>query len=326
MASETKTARWKLILGYTAFALVAFVLCLMFTFPYDAVRSRLVTEAAAQGLAVRIGGLRPGLSGVTATNVRVSKPPSPLGADAVAALARGESGGMGPDELGEALTFDSVALRPSLFPPGVVLKLKGMGGTVNVHVGGLSGTALDVDVDGVQAGGGNLPAYTGVDMEGTVNAKVSLQAPGTMVRGQPVDWSQATGTVVMDTQGLTIKGGKAAIPMGGGPAMPMDLPRVLLGELKGDIQFDKGLGTVRDLNLKSEDLEGSGTGTVKLGRRLEYSELALDVRLKFEQAFQQRLGPLALAVNMLPADRDNPGWRGGRLTGMVGSPRFAPKH
>lgn len=325
MASESKTARWKLILGYTAFALVAFALCLMLTFPYDAVRSRLVTEAAAQGLAVRIGGLRPGLSGVTATNVRVSKPPSPLGADAVAALARGESGGLGTDELGEALIFDSVALRPSLFPPGVVLKLKGMGGTVNVHVGGLSGTALDVDVDGVQAGGGNLPAYTGVDMEGTVNAKVSLQAPGTMVRGQPVDWSQATGTVVMDTQGLTIKGGKAAIPMGGGPAMPMDLPRVLLGELKGDIQFDKGLGTVRDLNLKSEDLEGSGTGTVKLGRRLEYSELALDVRLKFEQAFQQRLGPLALAVNMLPADRDNPGWRGGRLTGMVGSPRFAPK-
>ncbi|WP_223635182.1 type II secretion system protein GspN [Corallococcus sp. EGB] len=325
MATESKTARWKLVVGYTAFAVAAFVLCLMFTFPYDAVRSRLVTEAAAQGLAVRIGGLRPGLSGVTATNVRVSKPPTPLGADSIAALARGESGGLGPDELGEALIFDSVALRPSLFPPGVVVKMKGMGGTVDVHVGGLSGTSLNVDIEGVQASGGNLPKYTGVDMEGTLNGKLALQAPGTMMRGQPVDWSQASGTVTLDTQGLTIKGGKAAIPMGGGPAMAMELPRMLLGELKGDLQFDKGLGTVRDLNIKSEDLEGSGTGTVKLGRRLEYSELALDVKLKFEQAFQQRLGPLALAVNMLPQDHDNPGWRGGRLTGMVSSPRFGPK-
>jgi type II secretion system protein N len=196
---------------------------------------------------------------------------------------------------------------------------------VNIHVGGMSGTSLNVDVDGVQASGGNLPKYTGVDMEGTLNAKLALQAPGTMIRGQPVDWSLASGTVVVDTQGLTIKGGTAAIPMGGGPAMPMALPRVVLGELKGDLQFDKGLGTVRDLNIKSEDLEGTGTGTVKLGRRLEYSELALDVGLKFEQAFQQRLGPLALAVNMLPQDRDKPGWRGGRLSGMVSSPRFGPK-
>ncbi|NNC17114.1 type II secretion system protein GspN [Corallococcus exiguus] len=325
MATESKIARWKLVLGYTAFAVVAFILCLLLTFPYDAVRSRLVTEAAAHGLAVRIDSLRPGLSGVTATNVRLSKPPTPLGSESVAALARGESGGLGPDELGQPLIFDSVALRPSLFPVGVVVKMKGMGGTVNIHVGGMSSTSLNVDVDGVQAGGGNLPAYTGVDMEGTLNAKLALTAPGTLIRGQPVDWSQASGTVALDTQGLTIKGGKAAIPMGGGPAMPMELPRVVLGELKGDLQFDKGMGTVRDLNLKSEDLEGSGTGTLKLGRRLEYSELGLDVRLKFEQAFQQRLGPLALAVNMLPQDRDNPGWRGGRLTGMVSSPRFGPK-
>ena len=325
MATDSKTARWKLVVGYTAFALVAFVLCLLLTFPYDAVRTRIVTEAASQGLAVRIDGLRPGLSGVTATNVRVSKPPVPLGADSVAALARGESGGLGPEELGEALTFDSVALRPALFPPGVVVNAKAMGGTVHVNVGGLSGTSLDVDVDGVQAGGGNLPRYTGVDMEGTLNARISLKAPGTLIRGQAVDWSQASGTVALNTQGLTIKGGKAAIPMGGGPGMPMDLPRMVLGELKGDLQFDKGLGTVKDLNLKSEDLEGQGSGTVKLGKRLAYSELGLDVRLKFEQAFQQRLGPLAIAVNMLPVDRENPGYRGGRLTGMVSSPRFAAK-
>ncbi|MFP2913264.1 type II secretion system protein GspN, partial [Pyxidicoccus sp. 3LFB2] len=73
MASETKPARWKIVLGYAAFAVVAFILGLFVTFPYDAIRTRLVTEAAQAGFAVRIGSLRPGLAGITATQVRVSK-------------------------------------------------------------------------------------------------------------------------------------------------------------------------------------------------------------------------------------------------------------
>ncbi|MFP2934422.1 type II secretion system protein GspN, partial [Pyxidicoccus sp. 3LG] len=78
MPPETKPARWKVVLGYTAFAVFAFILGLFVTFPYDAIRTRIVSEAAQAGLAVRIGSLRPGLAGITATDVRVSKPPQPL--------------------------------------------------------------------------------------------------------------------------------------------------------------------------------------------------------------------------------------------------------
>lgn len=325
MPPETKPSRWKVVLGYAAFAVFAFILCLLLTFPYDAVRTRLVTEAAAQGLAVRIGSLRPGLSGITATQVSVSKPPAPLSADTVAALARGENTMLGPAELGTALTFDSVAVRPTLFPPGLAVNLNAMGGKISIVSGGLKTSTLQVDAKGVQLSGGNLPAYTGVDMEGTVNATLVMTAPGSGLKGDAVDWSQGTGTLKLDTQGVVIKGGKVPIPMGPGPAMPMDLPRIVVGELNGDIQFEKGLGTVQNLQLKSDDLEGSGTGTLKLGKRVEYSELGMDVKIKFDPEFQKRLGPLSIGLAMLPADREDPTYRGGRLIGMLSSPRFQPK-
>ncbi|MBU8894951.1 type II secretion system protein GspN [Corallococcus sp. H22C18031201] len=326
MSPDSKPARWKVVLGYAAFAVVAFILCLLFTFPYDAVRSRVVTEAAGQGLAVRIGSLRPGLYGITAHDVRLSKPPAPLSPDTVASLARGESTVLGAAELGEALVFDSVAMRPTLFPPGLAVNASAMGGSLFLSVGGLSDLAVRLEARGLKANGGNLPAYTGLDMEGNVSGNLALNMPGSVFKIASADWSAATGTLTLDTKGLLIKSGKVAIPISpGSPAMPMDAPRIELGELNGDIQFDKGLGTVKTLTLKSDDLDGSGTGTVKLGKRPEYSELALDVRLKFDPDFQKRLGPLSIALNFLPTDRENPQYRGGKLTGMLSSVRFQPK-
>ena len=43
---------WRPRLGYGAFTLVAFLLSLRWTFPADAVKQRLVVEAAAQGLSL----------------------------------------------------------------------------------------------------------------------------------------------------------------------------------------------------------------------------------------------------------------------------------
>ena len=62
MAAETtKIARWKLALGYGAFSLVAFLVCLFLTFPYDTLRKRAVDTAADAGYALRIGSA-PGIS------------------------------------------------------------------------------------------------------------------------------------------------------------------------------------------------------------------------------------------------------------------------
>ncbi|QQR46785.1 type II secretion system protein GspN [Myxococcus xanthus] len=321
MSTDSKAARWKILLGYAAFAVVAFVVGLLVTFPYDAIRKRLVSEAAQAGLAVRIGSLRPGLAGITATNVRVSKPPQPLSADTVAALARGE-GMLGAAELGEPLVLDSVALRPALFPPGIAMRASIMGGTLSASVGLLGDTRVKVTADGLQASGGNLPAFTGMDLDGELNAALSLTLPKS---GAQPDLSQANGELTLDTRNMVIKSGKVAIPMGGGTAVPMDLPQIDLGALTGRIQFAKGLGTVESLRLKSNELEAVATGTLKLGKRLEYSEPGMDVNIKLDPEFQKRLGLVGAGVTILPPDKTDPSFRAARLAGFLNRPTFLPR-
>ncbi|NOK04752.1 MULTISPECIES: type II secretion system protein GspN [Myxococcus] len=321
MSSDSKAARWKILLGYAAFAVVAFVVGLLVTFPYDAIRKRLVSEAAQAGLAVRIGSLRPGLAGITATNVRVSKPPQPLSADTVAALARGE-GMLGAAELGEPLVLESVALRPALFPPGIAMRASVMGGTLSASVGLLGDTRVKVTAEGLQASGGNLPAFTGMDLDGELNAALSLTMPKS---GAQPDLSQANGELTLDTRNMVIKSGKVAIPMGGGSSVPMDLPQIDLGALTGRIQFVKGLGTVESLRLKSNELEAVATGTLKLGKRLEYSEPGMDVNIKLDPEFQKRLGLVGAGVTILPPDKTDPSFRAARLAGFLNRPTFLPR-
>ncbi|WIG96185.1 type II secretion system protein GspN [Myxococcus sp. SDU36] len=321
MSSDSKAARWKILLGYAAFAVVAFVVGLLITFPYDAIRKRLVSEAAQAGLAVRIGSLRPGLAGITATNVRVSKPPQPLSADTVASLAQGE-GMLGAAELGEPLVLESVALRPALFPPGIAMRASVMGGTLSASVGLLGDTRVKVTADGLQASGGNLPGFTGLDLDGELNATLSLTMPKS---GAQADLSQADGELTLDTRNMVIKSGKVAIPMGGGTAVPMDLPQIDLGALTGRIQFVKGLGTVESLRLKSNELEALATGTLKLGKRLEYSEPGMDVNIKLDPEFQKRLGLVGAGVTILPPDKKDPSFRAARLAGFLNRPTFLPR-
>jgi type II secretion system protein N len=323
MPPETKPARWKVFLGYAAFAVVAFVLGLFVTFPYDAIRTRIVTEAAQAGLAVRIGSMRPGLAGITATQVRVSKPPQPLSAETIAVLATGQGNMPGPLELGEAVTFDSVAVRPTLFPPGVAMRADAMGGTLSASVGLFGDKKVHVEADGVKASGGNLPAFLGLDLDGEVNGVLALTLPSK--NGSDADLSQADGELTLDTRGLVIKGGKVAVPMGGGNSMPMDLPKVTLGNLTGRIQFEKGLGTVQSLRLKGEDVEAMATGTLKLGKKLEYSEPAMDVNIKLDPEAQKRLGAVAMGLTILPPDKKDPSFRAARLAGFLNRPTFLPR-
>src|SRR5438094_9520636 len=97
---EQKTARWKIITGYVAFGLFSFVLGLYLTFPYDALETTVKTAAEGAGLYVKMQSLRPGLFGITATNVQISK-------KSVAGEAKPP----------EPLVINSSEVRPSLFPP-----------------------------------------------------------------------------------------------------------------------------------------------------------------------------------------------------------------
>ncbi|QRO00489.1 type II secretion system protein GspN [Archangium violaceum] len=320
MAAEIKTARWKLGLGYGAFSLVAFFVCLFITFPYDTLRRRAVDAAADAGYALRIGSLRPGLRGLTATNVRISKVPNGMTPELHSMLASGASMLPGPEELGEPLTLDSVAVRPALLPLGVAFHLDLMGGSVSGNVGGLGDVQAVVKLSDLDTSKGNLKGFSGMDLTGKLNGSLTLTLPKT--RGQP-DLSQANGQLTLDTKELLIQGGTITVPMYGQPT-PMDLPKIALGDIEGRIRIEKGLATVEALQAKSEDLEVQGSGTVKLGQRLDVSQPDMDFKLRAEPEFVKRLGLLGAGLSMLPTDKTDPKFRVAHLSGFFNRPNFGP--
>ncbi len=310
MPTEHKIARWKLLLGYSAFGLAALVVCLYVTFPYDALTAAVQRQAEENGLYVKLGGLGPGFRGITATNVQVSK-------RAQAADAKAP----------EPFTFKSVSVRPALLPPGLAFHAAMLGGSVDGSVGVLGGTQVRVEWTSLDLSQGNLKAVSGVDLEGKASGQISLDVPRVAVgatKAAEPDLGQASGSVRLAFDDLKVNGGTVniAIPMYGPEPTPIDLPKVLLGDLEGALKFEKGAGTVERLTLKGKGLDVGVTGTLKLAKRIEYAEPTLELRLKTDPEFVKTLGVYGAGLAALGSDPKDPAWRVGRLTGYLGRPAF----
>lgn len=289
-------------LGYVAFGLFSLVLGFFLTFPYDALKERARQEAALQGYVLRLGSLGPGLLTVRATDVQVAK--------------RADT-----EPPPEALKLDSISVGPSFWPPGAKVTVRGLGGTLTAALGGLGAVRVKVDAEDLDLAKGNLKGFTGVDLAGGLQGHVDLSLPRV---GAEADLTQATGTLALDGKGLTVNGGTLSlvIPQFGPEPTPLDLPRIAFGDLTGKVKVEKGLGTVEELKAKGSDLEALVGGTVKLGKRVEYSESNLEVRFKPDPEFQKRLGLIGSALSVVPADPKDPTWRLGHLTGLLGRPQF----
>jgi type II secretion system protein N len=333
MATATKTARWKIILGYSAFSLFALFLCFFLTFPYSALRARIATEALKSGYLVRIDTLRPGLFGLTAKGVRISQPPGALSAESVAALTSGDPAAtrmLGPAELGDAVMLDSVSLRPTFFPQGVAFRSNALGGQISGSIGGRKTMQVRVKLEKLNPAEGNLRNFTGLDLEGRLNGSLTLNLPvpdGAGGRPGEPDLSQADGELVLAGQDLLLKGsvdGSGVADKGSPVALlfPGGLPRVPVGELTALIRFEKGQGTVEKLRLGGDQLEILGTGTLRLNKRLQYVEPAMDIKIRVEPELVKDLGTAGLGLSILPPDKDDPKFRAGRLSGSLGKLSF----
>ena len=223
------------------------------------------------------------------------------------------------DTDGVPLVVDQLTARPMLFPPGVAVRASLFGGTGALSFSS-SGQSMRFSLQGVDLARANLKALAGVDAEGKLDGELTLELPA--VRGDP-DLSQGSGSLRLSGSGLLVRGGTVTVPLLGTPT-PVDLPRAALGSLDGEVTFDRGAGTVQRLRIKGDDVEALGTGTVKLARRVEYSELALALRLHPEADFLKRLGVAGAGFTVLPTDPELPGFRDARVGGSLGKPVFTP--
>lgn len=300
-------SKLKAVLGYVAFGVVAFVLGLYLTFPYDALKRFAISQAQAQGLQLRISAMGPGLFGVTAYAVRIAPAPK-------------------DDKTPEALQVDSVSLRPSLFPLGVAARGKAMGGTFHATVGGLGALVVNADFSDLDPTQGNFKGFSGISAKGRASGALSLDLPKTATgpdgKSRVPNLAEANGELSLALDAFSVEGGQVTVPIYGTPT-PVDLPRIAFGNLAGQLTFTKGNGTLSKLSAKSDDLEAEGSGTIRLAKRLAFSEMNLSIKLKTQPAFVSRLGLLGSGLSMLPNAPGAPGYRLAHLTGFLGSPTLA---
>lgn len=311
MPPEPKKRKgWVVALGYTAFGFTAFVLFLYLTFPYEAFRSRLVSEAERAGFKVTIGSIGPGFGGLIARGVRIERPAANPAASPAQATAE--------------ILIPRMSFGPSFVPLGLAFNAEVFGGEIEGALGGAKHGSLQLEVSRLDAAKGDLKGLTGLELAGTLDGKVMLTVP--LAENTPTreyDLSLTDGRVELEFRDLAINGGTLTMPYMGQPT-PFDLPRIHAGTLRAELRFEKGLGTIAELTSTGDDVSLRTEGTLKLARAPLHSDLNLDLKLKAEPEFVKRLGLIGSGLSILPADRTDPAFRVAKITGFVSSPRLVP--
>lgn len=296
---------WQRTAAWLGLGVFLFALFLALTFPYDAVRARIASEADAAGLWVRIESMGPAFLGVSARGVRVGERPDGLGPPA------------------QTVRIDRLTLRPSLIPWGVGFSASLFGGGAGGAIGTGSAPKLRVHFDHLSLAKAGVAALTGVEVVGTLDGELSLDIPTSGPQGGQPDLSQASGRLRLGGSGLEVKGGTVTIPLMG-QMTPVDLPPVNFGKLDAQLPIERGTGTVKALRIEGPELDIQATGTVRLARALPYSEPDLSLRIRPSADFLRRMGMIAAGFTQLPVDPQDSAYRNAKLTGYLGKPTFRP--
>ena len=238
-------------------AVLAFVLFLILTFPYDVLARRLQMEAQRAGVELTLGSVGAGgLASLQARDVRVRVLPA-RGAEAWPEL-RFERAVFSPDIL--ALIFRRTSFG---------FALRGYGGTASGHVAlsndprlpGVS--SFRIDAADLDLAAFPLRGLAGVTGAGKV--RVTADLPALL----PVETAHGSLNVVVESAALT-----------GGSVFGFTLPRTAIGHLEGSVAVDKGIARVDKTAARGGDLEADVDGTVNLRPLLSLSQADLHLRFR----------------------------------------------
>jgi type II secretion system protein N len=292
---------WKPRLLYGAFAFVAFVLSLRWTFPAEAVKERIIIEAGARGWQVDMADVRPGgLLGVRADEVRLE------------------------DAAGLKIPLDSLTASLRLLP--LLTGKRVLAFDARLFQGQVSGTAdLSGDaravvarVDGIDlAQAPPLKAATGVDLAGLLGGTVDLVVPAAANE-------KPTGRIDLAVQGAGLSGGKIPLP-GMGPDAAIPLQKVGLGAITLKVKLEGGKATAEKLEAKGGDAELSADGlNLQLAgqTKLEYAPLFGKAKIRLQPAFWAKSG-MSQYQSLAEMAKGPDGGFSLQVFGSLGHPRVA---
>jgi type II secretion system protein N len=293
---------WKRTAAYVAFFVASFLLALHHTFPIEAVKERLILEAAGRGWQLRMNDLSPaGLAGVRAREVTLQT------RDGTRIPVEELEASLGPWALfrgRRAVSFDA-----TLFD-GKVSGLSEQGRTTQR----LQMKVSEIDLAKV----GALRQATGLNLAGTLSADLDVTIDAS-------DTAKNNGKIELTVKNAAIQGGEIAVPgMGGG----LTVPKISLGTVaaRGAVRgakadFDKLEARGDDVEVSAEQLYA------QLQPRLELSPLSGRARLRLGEAFWQRSGAANLkpVVEMaLASARNRDGTFGFQIYGYLTKPQLRP--
>ncbi|OQW33607.1 MAG: hypothetical protein A4E19_04280 [Nitrospira sp. SG-bin1] len=261
---------WREILAWTAGGLAILVLCLIATFPYGALQTRVVAELSrATGMEVRVADWTVWLPvGLEWRNVTLSKsnwPPIQLAAlQAKLGIT---------DALGGTLGLDVVAKLNDTLPPGLAKGTLTASSLSLAAPVAIKGQVQQVDLSKL------LSRYVTHGMlNGDFSHRVDPgQANSTTMKGEGTWTAEATDLVIDQ------------IPLGNGRTLSLTFGRVSAGLACRDLRCDV-------TQLRGEGIDGSftGEGSITIQQPAQQSQLNLTVTVVPGPGFAAKAGSLGI--------------------------------
>jgi type II secretion system protein N len=297
MARKLKV--WQRRALYGLFAVAAFLFALRQTSPVEAVKERLIIEAAAQGWQLSANDVRPaGLAGIGMSDVTLQS------------------------QDGVRIPIDRLDTRLRVLP--LVLGRRGVAFDAALYDGHVRGYAEEgrgmqhvvAKISGVDLSrAAALRKATGVDLVGTVQGDVDL----TFDAAAP---AKSAGHVDLAVDKAAVNGGTMAIPGMGGA---LTLPKLALGQVTATAAVKDGKLTFDKLEARSDDVEASGEGLYLVVQpRLAFAPIFGKAKLKIRDGFWLKSGTAGFkgVVEMALAQaRGRDGAYGFQIYGTLANPQ-----
>ncbi len=254
-------------LGYPVFYLVCLVIFLSWTFPYEKLRDRIVTQFNAQQRTsshpqeLQIDELDSSfLTGVKAKGVRIISPPTEAG------------------KAPSVISIDEARARISLLSllvgnKDVSFRVDAFDGTIKGNFAD-TGKSREIEVNFDEVDVGRVDAITanvGFPLDGKLTGQIKLNLP----EGKA---SKGNGTIALEIKEMNAGNQKELTiktPMG-----PFTLPRLKVGNFTINGEAKDGVLKITKVSASGGDVDVSGDGKVQM--REVASDAHLDVNLKFK--------------------------------------------
>ena len=302
--------RWRTVrraAGIIAFGVVVFFVSFMIAFPYERVKDNLVAVASSFNIDMDVGSTGPMLGfGVVMKDVTLRTRPDPTPAG-------------GEKKRPSVITIDAARLGSS---PLMGLRERLMDYTISLDT---MGGRIDADLVATRELGETKLSTREISMAELPGVKTTIGLPLGGALDMELDFKapnnrngEGTGTLDWSWSGATVGDGKEKLRIPGNPLMAEGItcPRIRIGDFKGKIAFNKGVGRLSGVGARSQDGEIKIEGEVRLADPLNYSYLDLYVTFKLSEALLKANDRLQLMMQIAESMGKRPdGFYGFRMTG-----------